>query len=85
MNEQRAHEPHSLIEQLRSPIPADEVVRVTAIAAERIRELWMELEYYEAAIEHLRKREVDIEHLKQLQTRRSPISQSGAHEPQQDR
>jgi hypothetical protein len=77
MNEKTARELRSIIEQLESPISSDEVAHVTAAAAMRIRELWMELEA----------READIEHLKQLQTsrRRSLISQSGADEPQHER
>jgi hypothetical protein len=66
-----------LMKKLRSPIPADEVERVTAIAAGAIRALWMKLEYYEAEIEELRKREKPA-------SRPAPISQSGADEPQHE-
>jgi chromosome segregation ATPase len=69
MNEKRAQELHSIIEQLQSPIPADKVADVTYAAAVRIRELWMELEA----------READLKHLRQLQAsqRPTPVSQSG--------
>jgi hypothetical protein len=54
MNEKRAHELRSIIEQLESPISADRVAIVTAAAAMRIRELWMELEAREADLDHFR-------------------------------
>jgi phage-related minor tail protein len=60
MHQKRASELHSLIEQLQSPISADEVPRVTAIAAQRIRELWMELEAREADIEDLRQQSASV-------------------------
>jgi hypothetical protein len=71
MNEKRAHELRSIIEQLESPISADRVAIVTAAAAMRIRELWMELEA----------READIEYLKQLQTSGPQQSQSDGDAP----
>jgi hypothetical protein len=74
----RGRELLPLIEKLQSPISSDDVARMTAIAAGTIRDLWMELEACEARIEHLRKREKPT-------SRPSPISQSDADEPQQDR
>jgi hypothetical protein len=71
MNEKRAHELRSIIEQLESPISADRVAIVTAAAAMRIRELWMEVESLEAEIEHLR----------QLQTSGRQQSQSDGDAP----
>jgi hypothetical protein len=71
MNEKRAHELRSIIEQLESPISADRVAIVTAVAAMRILELWMEVEA----------READIEHLRQLQTSGRQESKSDGDAP----
>jgi hypothetical protein len=51
---ERRSELLSLIEQLQSPISADEVERVTAIAAGTIRDLWKEVESLRADREHFR-------------------------------
>jgi hypothetical protein len=54
MNEKRADELRAIIRELQSPIEADRIPQVTALAVERIRELWMQVEKYEADIAELK-------------------------------